>query len=49
MPTAADDLGVDHRRFRIPIAEQLLDRPDMVPLRGQVGGEGVAERVTARC
>jgi hypothetical protein len=43
----AEDVGVDRRRLQVPMAEQLLDRPDMVPLREQMGGEVVTDGVTS--
>ena len=39
------DVGVDHRRPDIVVAEQFLNRPDVVPHLQQVGGKGMAQRV----
>ena len=43
--SAVEDVGVDHRGAHVPVAQQLLDRPDIVSVLEQVGGEGVAEGV----
>lgn len=42
---AAQDVGVDHRGADVAVAEQLLDRADVVAVFEQVGREGVAQRV----
>ena len=38
-------MGIDHGRPYIGIAEQLLDRTDVIVCLQKMGGEGVAERV----
>ena len=43
---AVQDVGVDHRGADVAVAQQLLDGSDVVAALQQVGGEGVAERVT---
>ena len=40
---AVEDVGVDHRRLQVPMAEQLLDGADVVAVLQQVGGEAVTE------
>ena len=40
-------MGVDHRRLDVLVAEELLDGADVVSGHEQVGGERVAEGVTA--
>jgi len=42
----AQDVGVDHCDRNVPVAQQLLYRPDVVPALEEVGGEGVPEAVT---
>src|SRR5262245_38176860 len=39
---------VDHRRRDVAVAEQLLHRPDVLPVLEEVRGEGVTERMGAR-
>jgi hypothetical protein len=39
-------MSVDHRRFDVPMAEQFLNRPDIIAILKQVGGKAVAQRVT---
>ncbi len=46
--TLIQNVRVDHRRTDVPVPEQLLDRPDVVPRLQQVRREGVTERVTRR-
>jgi len=41
----AQDAGVDHRRFHVLMAEQLLDGADVVVVLKQVGGKAMAEGV----
>lgn len=44
----AENVGVDHRGGNVPVAEELLNRPDVLPVLEEVGGEGVAQGVAAR-
>ena len=37
--TTVEDVGVDHRRADVPVAEQFLHRADVVPVFEQVRGE----------
>jgi hypothetical protein len=39
---ALHDVGINHGGGHVLVAEQLLDRPDVVSLFQQVGGEAVA-------
>src|SRR5574337_694217 len=41
--TPIQDVRIDHRRAHIPMAKQLLDRPDVVSVLPQAGGDGMAE------
>ncbi len=38
-PAAVEDVGVNHRGTDIPMPQQFLDRPDVVSVLEQVGGE----------
>ena len=40
-------MGVDHRRAYVSVAQQLLDRPNIIAIFQQMGGKGVTERMTA--
>ena len=40
------DVSVDHGRADVVVAQELLDRPDVVAIFQQMGGERVAKRVT---
>jgi hypothetical protein len=40
--------GVDHGRLHVRVAQELLDRPDVVAIFEQVRGEGMPQAVTAR-
>ena len=40
---AIQDVGVDHRRGHVCVAEQLLDGADVVAVFEQMGGKGMAE------
>src|SRR5262245_48647418 len=42
------DMGVDHGRADVLVAQKVLDRPDVVSVLQQMGREGVPEGVTAR-
>lgn len=42
---AVEDVGVDHRRADVAMAEELLDGADVVPILQEMCGEGVAEGV----
>ena len=47
-PTASvQDMGVNHRRAYILVAQQLLDGPDVVTILEEVGGKGTPPRVAA--
>jgi len=48
-PAAVEDVCVDHRGTHIPVPQQLLDRPDVVSVLEQVGGERVTECVAGPC
>src|SRR3989442_6299653 len=41
------DMGVDHRRAHVLMAQQLLDRPNIIPVLRQQGLKGVAKRMAA--
>jgi hypothetical protein len=43
-----EDVGVDHGRGDLVVAEKLLDGPDVMAALQKVRGEGAAERVAAR-
>lgn len=45
---AVQDVGVDHRRGDVLVAEQFLDRADVLAVLEEVGGEGMAQGVTGR-
>ena len=44
-PSALQDVGVDHRRLHVLVAEEFLNRADVVAVGGQVGGEAMAQGV----
>jgi hypothetical protein len=37
-----ENMGVNHRRFHVGVAQQLLDRADVVAVLEKVRGEGMA-------
>ena len=43
--SAVEDVGVDHRRADVPVAEKFLDGPDVVPFFEEMGSERMPERV----
>lgn len=43
--SAVEDVGVDHRRANVPVAEKFLDGPDVVPFFEEMGSERMPERV----
>ena len=43
-----EDVGVDHRRGHVLVAEELLHGADVVAVLQEMGGEGVAEGVAGR-
>ena len=45
--SAIEDMGIDHRRLDIAMAQEFLDRSDIVTPIEQVRGEGMAERMTS--
>ena len=47
MTAAIQHVRVDHRRLHAAVAKQLLDRPNIVPLREQMGRERVTKGVAA--
>lgn len=44
-PASVEHVGINHRGTHIPVPQQLLDRPDVVSVLEQVGGERVTECV----
>ncbi len=42
-----EDMRVDHGRTDVVVAQELLDRPDVMAIVQQVGGEGVTQGVAA--
>jgi len=42
-----EHMGIDHGGPYVAVAEELLDRADVLPLLQQVGGKGVPEGVAA--
>jgi hypothetical protein len=44
--TTIEDVGVDHRRAQIPMAQQFLNGADVVTVLKKVRREGMPERVT---
>lgn len=40
---AVEDVGIDHCRLHVLVAEQFLDRADVVTVLQEVGGEAVAK------
>jgi hypothetical protein len=47
-PSPVQDMSIDHRRRHIPVSQQLLHRPDIVPGLKQMGRKGVPQRMAAR-
>src|SRR5712664_1404500 len=45
---AVQDVGVDHRRAHVAVAQELLDGADVVACAQQLGREGVSKRVRRR-
>ena len=45
--TAIEDMGVDHRSLDVAMAQEFLDRPDIIAGFEQVRGEGMPEGVTS--
>jgi len=43
--TTLEDVGIDHGRLDVLVAQQFLDGTDVVMVFQQVGGEGVSEGV----
>jgi hypothetical protein len=43
--TPIQDMRVDHGRADIPVPQQLLDRPDVIPVFEEVRGEWVPQRM----
>lgn len=46
-PAPIYDMCVDHRRTHIRMAQQFLHGSNVIPILQQVGGKGMAERMTA--
>ena len=44
---AIEDVGIDHRRLDVFVAEEFLNRPDVVVGLQQVRGKGMAKRMRA--
>ncbi len=44
LPGSVQHMGVDHRRAHIFVTEQLLDRPNIIPVLQEVGRKGVTKR-----
>jgi hypothetical protein len=44
-PAAIQDVGVDHGRLDVTVAQQLLDRADVIACTQQIGSKSVAQRV----
>jgi len=44
-PTAVQDVGIDHCRAQVLVAQEVLDSPDVVPVLEQMGCKGVPEGV----
>ncbi len=42
---AVEDVRIDHRGAHVVVAQQLLNRADVVPIFEEIGGEGVAQAV----
>ena len=40
------DMGIDHRRLHVAVAQKLLDRSDIVTPFQQMGSKGMAEGVS---
>ena len=38
--STVEDMGVNHRRFNVAMAQEFLDRSDIVPAFKQMRGEG---------
>jgi hypothetical protein len=38
--STVEDMGIDHRRFNIIMAQEFLDRPDIVTAFEQLSGKG---------
>ncbi len=47
-PTAVQNVGINHRRGHVAVAEEFLDGSDVLAGLEQVGREGVPERVARR-
>src|SRR5687768_4127323 len=43
----AQDVGIDHRRGDVPVAQELLHRSDVVSTLEQMSGKGMAEGVAS--
>ena len=44
LSTSVKDVSIDHRRLHVLVAEQFLNRADVVPLLKQMRGEGMPSR-----
>ena len=45
---AAEDMGIDHRRLHVAMAQQLLHRSDIVTTLQEMSCEGMLESVACR-
>jgi hypothetical protein len=45
--STVEDMGIDHRRFDIIMAQEFLDRSDIVTAFEQVSGKGMPERMAS--
>ena len=48
MAATVQNVGVDHGRANVLVAQQLLHRADIVTSNKQVGGEGMSKRVASQ-
>ena len=46
--TAVEEVAIDHRRCHVLVAQEFLDRPDVVTVLQEVGGEGMPEGLAGR-
>ena len=47
-PRAVEDAGVNHGRFHVLVTQELLDRPNIIAVLNQMGGERVPKSQAAR-
>lgn len=46
LPSRVQDVDVDHRRAYVPVAQQFLDRPDIVPVLQEMSSERMPKSMT---